>query len=105
MQRTIPIWGASKQEVSFEAVQAEYRNCFSVMYRADRLGSVITSATYKLHHLIGNGNYTYGVFAFPAERSLDYFRALESLHDTMPANLSVFTYIVYNATSSAVSFD
>ncbi|KAF2685186.1 FAD-binding domain-containing protein [Lentithecium fluviatile CBS 122367] len=59
---------------------------------------VITSATYRIHPLTNQGDFTYGVFAFLGNGTSAYFDALASFKDGMPAKLSSFSYIIYNDT-------
>ncbi|PHH80586.1 hypothetical protein CDD80_845 [Ophiocordyceps camponoti-rufipedis] len=61
---------------------------------------VVTSATYKVHKLINNGDYLHVDFYFPAEKSLEYFKIIENLNDNLPANLATIVLVNWNATTN-----
>lgn len=64
--------------------------------------STVTSATYKLHPQINGGQLTNVDFAFPANQSSAFFKALASYNGTMPKELATNSLIIYDATAKAV---
>ncbi|KAL4784744.1 FAD-binding domain-containing protein [Aspergillus varians] len=60
---------------------------------------VITSATYKLHPLINDGQFMSADFIFPASSNASYFDFLETLEGTIPAELSAISVLGYNETT------
>lgn len=63
---------------------------------------VVTSATYKLNRLINGGSFLHADFYFPAEKSHDYFKIVESFNDHLPANLATIVLINFNASTNEV---
>lgn len=63
---------------------------------------VITSATYKIHPLVNNGNVFVADFYVPAERSGEYFDMVEANYSNIPANLAQVMVGLWNRTTSSV---
>ncbi|KAF9878632.1 putative fad binding domain protein [Colletotrichum karsti] len=62
---------------------------------------VVTSATYKLQRLATDtdsdqGHVLMADMVFPAAKTAEYFKILESFNDSMPANLAVYSIIMYS---------
>ena len=66
---------------------------------------VITSATYKVADLTNSGQVQDADFVFTASQNVSFFNALASLQGTLPPELSLLTYVDYNATNGGVSYD
>ena len=66
---------------------------------------VVTSATFKAHRLVNQGQVMNADFTFPANMSSKYFDVLGSFSGKMPAKLAVVTVIYYDQTAQAVSRD
>lgn len=64
---------------------------------------VVTSATYKAHKLVNQGQVMNVDFIFPANMTKQYFDVLASFGGKMPANLAVVTVIYYDQAAQAVS--
>lgn len=64
---------------------------------------VVTSATYKAHKLVNQGEILNADLIFPANKSREYFDVLEALSGKMPAKLAVITLIYYDPAAQAVS--
>ena len=64
---------------------------------------VVTSATFKAHKLVNQGQILNADFVLPANQSKQYFDFLGSLSGEMPANLAVITLVVYDPVSKGVS--
>lgn len=64
---------------------------------------IITSATYQLHPQINNGQVLNADFIFPASSNGSYFDILQSLQDSIPAELATISIMEYNATVGEVS--
>ncbi|KAH9208147.1 FAD binding domain-containing protein [Leptodontidium sp. 2 PMI_412] len=62
---------------------------------------IITSATYQLAPQLNKGQVLSADFVLPASSSVPYFDLLESLSNTMPAELSTISIMVYNDTVGA----
>ncbi|KAH6699674.1 hypothetical protein BKA61DRAFT_636758 [Leptodontidium sp. MPI-SDFR-AT-0119] len=62
---------------------------------------IITSATYQLAPQLNKGQVLSADFVLPASSSVPYFDLLESLSNTMPAELSTISIMVYNDTMGA----
>ncbi|KAG7001440.1 FAD-linked oxidoreductase OXR1 [Physcia stellaris] len=60
---------------------------------------IVTSATYKAHKLVNQGQILNADFILPANQSKQYFDFLGSLSGKMPANLAVITLVVYDPVS------
>ncbi|EHK18433.1 uncharacterized protein TRIVIDRAFT_134898, partial [Trichoderma virens Gv29-8] len=63
---------------------------------------VITSATYKVHPLVNNGNVFIADFYLPVERSREYFDIVEANYSNMSANLAQIMVASWNRTTSSV---
>ncbi|RDA93286.1 hypothetical protein CP533_2041 [Ophiocordyceps camponoti-saundersi (nom. inval.)] len=63
---------------------------------------VVTSATYKVHRLVDRGEYLHADFYFPAEKSYDYFKIIESLNENLPANLATIVLVNWNSTTNQI---
>ncbi|KAK1634584.1 hypothetical protein BDP81DRAFT_451133 [Colletotrichum phormii] len=62
---------------------------------------VITSATYKLQRIAsgadhGQGHVLMADMVIPAAQTAEYFKILELFNDSMPANLAVYSMIMYS---------
>jgi hypothetical protein len=64
---------------------------------------IVTSATYKAHKLVNQGQIMNADLIFPANMSREYFDVLGSFSGKMPANLAVVTVIYYDKAAQAVS--
>lgn len=64
---------------------------------------VITSATYKVHPLVDNGDVFIADFILPPERSREYFDMVEANYSDMPANLAQITIASWNQSTNSVS--
>lgn len=64
---------------------------------------VITSATYKVADQTNGGQVQDADFVFTASQNVSFFNALASLQGTLPPELSLLTYVDYNATNGGVS--
>jgi FAD/FMN-containing dehydrogenase len=64
---------------------------------------VVTSATYKAHKLVNQGQIMNVDLAFPANMSRKYFDVVASYGGKMPANLAGVTFINYDKVAQAVS--
>ncbi|RCI12730.1 hypothetical protein L249_1067 [Ophiocordyceps polyrhachis-furcata BCC 54312] len=63
---------------------------------------VVTSATYKVHRLINRGEYLHADFYFPAEKSYEYFKIIESLNENLPADLATIVLVNWNSTTNQI---
>ncbi|KAL6831869.1 hypothetical protein V8C40DRAFT_273301 [Trichoderma camerunense] len=63
---------------------------------------VITSATYKVHPLVNNGNVFVADFYLPVERSREYFDMVEANYSNIPDNLAQVMVGIWNRTISSV---
>lgn len=63
---------------------------------------VVTSATYKVHPLVNNGNVFVADFYIPPARSREYFDMIETNYSIMPANLAQVMVGLWNRTTSSV---
>ncbi|UKZ52644.1 hypothetical protein TrVGV298_006425 [Trichoderma virens] len=66
---------------------------------------VITSATYKVHPLVNNGNVFIADFYLPVERSREYFDIVEANYSNMSANLAQIMVASWNRTTSSAGFE
>jgi hypothetical protein len=64
---------------------------------------IVTSATYKLQPQINNGQILVAEVIIPREQNGSYFQLLESVGTNSPKNLSISSFMQYNATIAAVS--
>jgi FAD/FMN-containing dehydrogenase len=64
---------------------------------------IITSATYRLYPLTNDGLVMNADFIFPASSNASYFDIIQSLQDTIPAELATISIMEYNGTSDEVS--
>lgn len=64
---------------------------------------VIMSATYRIYDLENNGNALNADLVFPASVNASYYERLKTFEDVLPARLSLFTLITYNATIGEVN--
>lgn len=69
---------------------------------------VITSATYKLQRIAsgadhGQGHVLMADMVIPAAQTAEYFRILEWFNDSMPANLAIYSMIMYSDAANDVS--
>ncbi len=64
---------------------------------------IITSATYKLSEPVNNGEVFYADLLFPASAKTDYFNAMQTFNDDMPAELGFSSAMFWDATSNEVS--
>ncbi|KAL7944094.1 hypothetical protein V8C42DRAFT_327713 [Trichoderma barbatum] len=63
---------------------------------------VITSATYKVHPLVNNGNVFVADFFLPASRSREYFEMVEANYSNMSANLAQIMVASWNRTTKSI---
>ena len=64
---------------------------------------VVTSATYKVYDLTNGGNVQDADMIFVGPQNASYFHTLASLSGTLPPELSLISYVAYNATAELVS--
>ncbi|KAI0861222.1 hypothetical protein F4860DRAFT_503352 [Xylaria cubensis] len=64
---------------------------------------IITSATYRLHPQINNGQAVNLDFMFPLDSASAYFDVLESYNNSLPPELSSATVILYDGTSNSTT--
>lgn len=64
---------------------------------------IITSATYKMSPQTNNGQMLSADFILPAASNGSYFDMLQSLEDSMPAELATIAIIEANTTTGEVS--
>ncbi len=64
---------------------------------------IITSATYQLHPQINNGQVLNADFILPASSNGSYFDLLQSLQDTIPAELATISIVAYSDALNEVS--
>lgn len=83
--------------------EKENENLFWGMRGAGANLGVVTSATYKAHKLVNQGQIMNADLIFPANMSKQYFDVLASFSGKMPANLAVVTIINYDRATEAVS--
>lgn len=83
--------------------EKENKNLFWGMRGAGANLGVVTSATYKAHKLVNQGQIMNADFTFPANMSRQYFDVLASFSGRMPANLAVITGINYDRVAQTVS--
>lgn len=64
---------------------------------------VVTSATYKVHPLVNNGDVFLADFFLPASRSREYFDMVETHYSNASANVAQIVIGSWNRTTNSVS--
>ncbi|KAJ3574146.1 hypothetical protein NPX13_g4463 [Xylaria arbuscula] len=87
---------------SIEVSRESYPDLFWAVRGAGANFGVVTSATYKVNRLVNDGNFLHADFYFPAQKSYEYFKIIETLNDNFPANLATIVLINYNASTGDI---
>lgn len=64
---------------------------------------IVIEATFKLHKAPNNGQILNVDFILPASANASYFDMLAKLDGTLPTELAILTYTMYDETSNGVS--
>lgn len=86
-----------------EASASENPDLFWAIRGAGPNFGIITSATYKLHKAVNDAQVFTADAIWPASMVSSYFDVLESFEGRMPPELSIVSFVVWDAASSAVS--
>ncbi|KAI1778736.1 FAD-binding domain-containing protein [Hypoxylon cercidicola] len=86
-----------------EASTSSNSDLFWAIRRAGANLGIVTSASYKLHKAVNDGQVMTADMVFPANMKSAYFDALQSIQDKMPPELAINTTIAWDVASGGVA--